>query len=72
MRDTNRSEEPVSKFILTVCPPMVTGDKNSASPSCAVAITSALVFLEVVEVSRSGVVGAVSSGTFPLIDKLLG
>lgn len=38
----HRSDEPVSKSMVTVCPPMVTGDRNSASPSSAAALTSEL------------------------------
>ena len=38
----HKSDEPVSKSMVTVCPPMLTGDRNSASPSSDVAITSEL------------------------------
>jgi hypothetical protein len=35
-----KSDEPVSKFIIKVWPPTETGDRNSTSPCCEVALTS--------------------------------
>lgn len=36
---TQRSEEPVSKSMLMVCPPIVTGERYSTSPCSGVAVT---------------------------------
>lgn len=39
MLKTHRSEDPVSKSMLMVCPPMFTGERYSTSPCSGVAVT---------------------------------
>lgn len=42
--DTYKSEDPVSKFMSSVWPPIVTGETNSMSPSIEVAVTAPVLF----------------------------